>query len=196
MPSIRGHHLILLLFVLLPTGCAGKRDPAVEAEIQKRYEAQDAAFASRDPKAVMAFCAAKYEETNSDLISANIAPPSSVSVSLKGRVGVEKPRQHIASLSQYETFLKEYFSETQSVSMTSKTYSAFVNDKKDRASVSLNRDIQVTLAAPEGKPAMAVLIEETLSDKWIKEPGKGWVKSESSIDRSFVKRDRGSEAEQ
>jgi hypothetical protein len=114
----------------------------------------------------------------------------------EGRVRVEKPRQHVASLAAYETFLKEYFSETQSVSVTSKTYSAHVNDKKDRASVNLNRDIQVTLAAPEGQPAMAIQIEETLSDTWIKEPGKGWVKSESSVDRSFLKRDRGSEAEQ
>ncbi|MBC8140554.1 MAG: hypothetical protein H7Y38_03845 [Armatimonadetes bacterium] len=184
---------VLAALCAIVTGCAGTPDPAVQAEIQKRYEVQDAAFASRDPKQVTAFCAAKYEETNADLLSANIEPPSTFTVSTRGKVRVEKPRQTVASLAEYEAFLTDYFAETQSVSVSSTVSKARVNDKKDRASVDVNRRIQATFAAPEGTQGMAVLVDETLSDTWVKEGGKDWVKSKSEVSRSFVKRDQGSE---
>jgi hypothetical protein len=129
------------------------------------------------------------------LISDQVAPPTTVTVSLKGRVRNRRPETRIGSVSGYGAFLQDYFAETQSVSVESRTTSARVNDKKDRADVTLSRDVQVTLAAPEGKQAMSVFVQETLSDTWVKEDGKTWVKTDSDVSSSIIKRDRVSENE-
>lgn len=183
------------VLLLLTTGCGMKRDLAVEEEIQARYALQDAAFSSRNPSAVTAFCAKKYTETNKGLVSQQINPSTSVSVSAKGRVRSRREETNIASLSEYTAFLGLYFAEVQSVSISSRTTSARVNDKKDRADVDLSRDVQVTLAAPEGQQAMSIIVQETLSDTWVKEDGKTWVKTDSDVDTSIIKRDRVSESE-
>lgn len=183
------------VLLLLTTGCGMKRDLAVEEEIQARYALQDAAFSSRNPSAVTAFCAKKYTETNKGLISQQINPSTSITVSTKGRVRSRREETNIASLSEYTAFLGLYFAEVQSVSINSRTTSARVNDKKDHADVDLSRDVQVTLAAPEGQQAMSIIVQETLSDTWVKEDGKTWVKTDSDVDTSIIKRDRVSESE-
>ncbi|MBC8135396.1 MAG: hypothetical protein H8F28_05835 [Fibrella sp.] len=186
---------LCLAALLILTGCGMKRDLAVEEEIQARYALQDSAFSSRNPAAVTAFCAKKYTETNKGLISDQIAPTTTVTVSMKGRVRTRREETEIGSLSEYNAFLAMYFAEVQSVSVSSRTTSARVNDKKDQADVDLSRDVQVTLAAPEGQPAMSVIIQETVSDTWVKENGKEWVKTDSDVATSIIKRDRVSESE-
>lgn len=195
MSSFRLLAPLCAVFLLLVTGCGMKRDLAVEEEIQARYALQDAAFSSRNPSAVTAFCAKKYTETNKGLISQQINPSTSMTVSTKGRVRSRREETNIASLSEYTAFLGLYFAEVQSVSISSRTTSARVNDKKDRADVDLSRDVQVTLAAPEGQQAMSIIVQETLSDTWVKEDGKTWVKTDSDVDTSIIKRDRVSESE-
>ncbi|MBC7809348.1 MAG: hypothetical protein H7145_24705 [Akkermansiaceae bacterium] len=195
MSSFRSVLLLCVVPFLLLTGCGMKRDLAVEEEIQARYALQDAAFSSRNPSAVTAYCAKKYTETNKGLISDQTAPSTTVTVSTKGRVRSRRPETGIASLSEYNAFLAMYFGEVQSVNVRSRTTAARVNDKKDRADVTLSRDVQVTLAAPEGRQAMSVIIQETLSDTWVKDGGKEWMKSDSDVDSSIIKRDRVSENE-
>src|SRR5262245_40029618 len=99
----------LALFVVLAAGCGRHKDPAVQKEIQARYDQQDAAFSSHDVIGVTALCTPDYSETNAGIVSARPRSADSVSISLKGHVHIQENRQKIGSLAEYRDFLPAYF---------------------------------------------------------------------------------------
>lgn len=189
---LRNIFLVTMILALCTVGCMHK-DPVVEKEIQARYSQQDAAFAGRNIAGVAAFCTSDYSETNAGLISER---PKNANIAIRGgRARVQKERVRIPSLGAYKEYLAIHFASVQSLSVQSTIATARVNEKKDRASVSVHRETRASVLPPGSQQPFPLVLQETYDDSWIKDPAKGWLKQSSSVSSTNTQRDRMAESE-